>query len=80
MNAAKITITLDQDLLNHVDRLVQSRLFRSRSNAIQSALREQVSRVQRTRLEQECAKLNPVEEQSFADAGLASEAGQWPPY
>ena len=76
MNTAKITISLDQDLLNQVDRMVQSHVFRNRSKAIQSALREQVLRVQKTRLEQECAKLDPLEEQTLADAGLAAEAAQ----
>lgn len=31
-------------------------------------------------LAQECAKLDPTEEQAMANEGLAAEAGQWPPY
>ena len=34
----------------------------------------------KTRLAQECAKLDPAEEQAMADVGLAAEAAQWPPY
>ena len=80
MNAAKITISLDQDLLQRLDRLVQSRVYPSRSQAVQAAVQEKIARLQKTRLAQECAKLNPVEEQALADLGLASEAAQWPPY
>jgi len=80
MNAAKITISLDQDLLQRLDRLVQSRVFPSRSQAIQVAVQEKILRLQKTRLAQECAKLDPAEEQAFADMGLAAEMDQWPPY
>ena len=80
MNAAKITISLDQDLLQRLDRLVQSRVYPSRSQAVQAAVLEKIARLQKTRLAQECAKLVPTEEQALADLGLASEAAQWPPY
>src|SRR5437867_1549932 len=38
MNAAKITISLNQDLLQNLDRLVRSRVFPSRSEAVQIAV------------------------------------------
>ena len=80
MSAAKITISLEQDLLQSLDRLVQSRVYPSRSQAVQAAVSEKISRLQKTRLAQECAKLDPLEEQALADVGLAAEAAQWPPY
>ncbi len=80
MNAAKITISLNQDLLQRLDRLVQSRTFANRSQAIQEAVEEKIDRLQRTRLARECAKLNPADEQAFADMGLATEGDQWPAY
>src|SRR5207248_1242293 len=80
MSAAKITISLNQDLLQRLDRLVQSRVYSSRSQAIQAAVQEKIDRFQKTRLAQECAKLDPSEEQALADLGLATEADQWPPY
>lgn len=80
MNASKITISLDPDLLQRLDRLVQSRVFHSRSQAIQVAVQEKIVRLQKTRLACECAKLDPAEEQAFADMGLAAESEQWPPY
>ena len=80
MNAAKITISLNQDLLERLDRLVQSRVYANRSQAIQEAIKDKISRLHKTRLSRECAKLKPAEEQAFADMGLAAEAEQWPPY
>ena len=80
MSAAKITISIDEHLLSRLDTLVQSRVFPSRSQAVQSAVQEKITRMGKTRLAQECAKLDPVEEQALADEGMALETAQWPPY
>ncbi|MDQ2686527.1 MAG: ribbon-helix-helix domain-containing protein [Armatimonadota bacterium] len=80
MSVAKITISIDEQLLHRLDTLVQARLFPNRSQAVQSAVEEKITRLGKTRLAQECAKLDPAEEQALADMGLASEVSQWPPY
>ncbi len=80
MSVAKITISIDEQLLNRLDILVRSHIFPSRSQAVQSAVQEKIARLGKTRLAQECAKLDPMEEQSWAEEGLAAEAAQWPPY
>jgi len=80
MSVAKITISIDQQLLNRLDTLVRSQIFPSRSQAVQSAVQEKITRLGKTRLAQECAKLDPVEEQALAEEGLAAEVAQWPPY
>jgi len=80
MSVAKITVSIDAQLLSRLDVLVRSRIFPSRSQAVQSAVQEKIARLGKTRLAQECAKLDPAAEQSLADLGLASEAAQWPPY
>ena len=80
MSVAKITISIDEQLLHRLDGLVRSRVFPSRSQAVQSAVQEKIVRLGKTRLAQECAKLDPAEEQGLADEGLAAEAAQWPPY
>jgi len=80
MNVAKVTVSLDQTLVGKVDRLVQSRVFASRSQAIQAAVEEKIARIEKTRLAQECAKLDPSEEQALADEGLNAEVAQWPAY
>jgi Arc/MetJ-type ribon-helix-helix transcriptional regulator len=80
MSAAKVTVSLDPKLVSRMDRLVQSRVFASRSQAIQAAVEEKIARMEKTRLAQECAKLDPAEEQALADEGLAAENAQWPAY
>jgi Arc/MetJ-type ribon-helix-helix transcriptional regulator len=66
--------------LKRVDRLVKSRRFPNRSQAIQEAVHEKVSRADKTRLGRECSKLNKVDERALADVGLASEVDEWPEY
>jgi metal-responsive CopG/Arc/MetJ family transcriptional regulator len=80
MNTAKITISVRPDLLRNLDRLVQSKVFPSRSHAFQEAVEEKLVRMQKSRLAEECAKLDPTEEQAFADIGLHYELDQWPEY
>ena len=74
MGVAKVTISIESNLLKRVDRLVKERVFSNRSQAVQSAIEEKVSRLDNNRLARECSKLNKTEEQSLADLGLASEA------
>jgi metal-responsive CopG/Arc/MetJ family transcriptional regulator len=71
MSTAKITISIDQRLLKRVDRLVKSRHFPNRSQAIQEAVHEKVNRVDKTRLARECSKLDVTVEQFMADEGLS---------
>ena len=80
MSVAKVTISIESNLLKKVDRLVKERVFSNRSQAVQSAVEEKVSRIDSNRLARECAKLNKIEEQSLADLGLASEAEEWLEY
>ncbi len=80
MSSAKITISTDEKLLNRVDRLVQSHVFLNRSQAIQAAVQEKVAGLDKTRLAQECAKLDLLFEQTMADEGLAVEASEWLEY
>lgn len=80
MSVAKITISIEQSLLQRVDRLVKSRVFPNRSNVIQQAIEEKMVRISRTRLARECAKLHPAEEQALADEGIAREEALWPEY
>lgn len=80
MATSKIAITLEQDTLKRVDRLVKKRAFPSRSRAIQEALNEKLERMQRGRLARECAKLNSKFERGMAEEGLSKELGEWPEY
>ena len=80
MGVAKVTISIESDLLKKVDYLVKERVFSNRSQAIQSAVAEKVSRLDRNRLARECAKLDKSEEQSLADLGLTTEVEEWLEY
>ena len=80
MGVAKVTISIESDLLKKVDRLVKERVFSNRSQAVQFAVAEKVSRLDSNRLARECAKLSKVEERALADLGLANEANEWPEY
>lgn len=80
MSVAKVTISLDETLVHKVDRLVKLRVFASRSQAVQAAMQEKIARLEKTRLAQECAKLDIPQEQALAEQGLASEVEQWPAY
>jgi len=60
--------------------LVKSNLFPNRSKAVQEAVAEKLARLEKSRLAQECAKLDPDSEQSLAEEGFAAELEEWPEY
>lgn len=80
MGAAKVAITIEEDLLKRIDRLVEKRKFPSRSRAIQEAVRDKLDRLERGRLARECAKLNRAFEQKMADEGLSGDLEEWPEF
>jgi metal-responsive CopG/Arc/MetJ family transcriptional regulator len=80
MAASKIAITIDNNLLERLDMLVKSNLFPNRSKAVQEAVAEKLARLEKSRLAQECAKLDPDFEQSLAEEGFAAELEEWPEY
>ena len=80
MPAAKIAITIEQDILSEVDRLVRRHVFPSRSRAIQEAVGEKLRRLAVNRLARECAKLDRKAEQTLAEEGMAREVASWPEY
>lgn len=80
MSTAKIAITIEEDVLGKLDRLVSSKVFPNRSKAIQEAIKEKLSRVNRSRLARECAKLDPAVEKAIAEEGFSQEIEEWPEY
>jgi metal-responsive CopG/Arc/MetJ family transcriptional regulator len=80
MSTAKIAITLDEDMLHRLDRLVKDRVFPNRSKAIQDAVEEKLSKLERNRLSRECAKLDPGLEKALAEEGMSEELERWPEY
>ncbi len=80
MPVAKIAVSLDERVVRKLDGLVRKGLFPSRSKAIQDALESQLSRMDRSRLASECAKLDGSVERAIAEEGMAYEVEQWPEY
>jgi len=80
MPVSKIAITIDNNLLKQIDLLVKSNLFPNRSKAIQEAIADKLKRLKKTRLAQECAKLDPDFEQNMAEEGFSTEIDEWPRY
>jgi metal-responsive CopG/Arc/MetJ family transcriptional regulator len=76
----KIAITIDEKLLKRLDRLVAEQRFPNRSRAIQEAVEEKLTRLDRNRLAREAAKLDRKAEQELADEGLAADLEEWPEY
>lgn len=80
MSTTKVAITLDEEVLERLDELVEERVFPNRSRAIQQAVQEKLARLERGRLARECAKLEPDFEIAMAEEGLSAESSDWPEY
>jgi Arc/MetJ-type ribon-helix-helix transcriptional regulator len=80
MSTTKIAITIQEHLLNQLDRLVKAGVFPNRSKALQEAVEEKLARLDRGRLARECSKLDKNLERSIAEEGLSREIGEWPEY
>jgi Arc/MetJ-type ribon-helix-helix transcriptional regulator len=80
MAASKIAITIDNKVLKRLDYLVKSSRFPNRSKIIQEAVEEKLFRMGKSRLAQECSKLDPDFEQSLAEEGFSAELEEWPKY
>jgi Arc/MetJ-type ribon-helix-helix transcriptional regulator len=80
MSAAKIAITLDQSLLQQVDRWVEKKLYSNRSQAIQAAIATRARQLDEELFALECAKLDPAEEQEFAELGMEGVLQEWSEY
>ena len=80
MSQTKVAITIEDRVLAKVDALVRCKVFSNRSRAIQEAVLEKLERLERNRLAEECAKLDPAFERAMADEGLSQELDAWPKY
>jgi metal-responsive CopG/Arc/MetJ family transcriptional regulator len=78
MATAKVAITLEETLLHELDGLVEKRVFTNRSKAIQEAIEDKLSRIKKTRLAAECAKLDPKVERDMSEEGMGLD--DWPNY
>ena len=80
MARSKVAISLDKSILDRLDRLVRKQVFPNRSQAIEEAVAEKLARIEKSRLAQECAKLDPAFEKALAEEGLSEDLAEWPEY
>jgi metal-responsive CopG/Arc/MetJ family transcriptional regulator len=80
MARSKVAISLDEATLDRLDQLVKKRVFPNRSQAIEEAVAEKLARLEKSRLAQECAKLDPTFEKALAEEGLSQDLKEWPEY
>jgi len=80
VGTAKVAITIDDETLQRLDRLVKEHVFPNRSKAIQEAVQDKIKRLEKTRLARECSKLDPSFEKALADEGISEDVNEWPEY
>ncbi len=80
MARTKVAVSIDSETLAQLDGLVRRKIFPSRSRAIQEAVDEKLTRLARTRLARESAKLDRRFEKALAEEGMSEELGSWPEY
>ena len=80
MAKSKIAITLDDEIVVRIDTLVRQRTYPNRSRAIEDAVRDKLTRLDRSRLATELSKLDPLVERSLAEEGLSQDQEEWPEY
>ena len=80
MAKSKVAISLEESTLSRLDQLVKKQVFSNRSQAIEEAVVEKLARFEKSRLAQECAKLDPAFEKALAEEGLSEDSAEWPEY
>lgn len=80
MGVARIAVSIDVELLERLDELVEAHTFPNRSRAIAEAVAEKLARLRGDRLARECALLDPEDEKSLAEEGMGTEGDEWPAY
>ena len=80
MARSKVAISLETSTLERLDRLVESAVFPSRSQATREATEDKPPRLDRGRLARECAKLDPDFEKALAEEGMGRDRAAWPEY
>jgi metal-responsive CopG/Arc/MetJ family transcriptional regulator len=80
MVRSEVAISLEESTLNRLDQLVKKQVFPNRSQAIEDAVVEKLARLEKSRLAQECAKLDPTFEKALAEEGLSADLAEWSEY
>jgi metal-responsive CopG/Arc/MetJ family transcriptional regulator len=76
MVKVKMAITLGERTVDRIDRLVRNKAFSNRSQTIEEAPKEKLSRLDKLRLDRECAKLDSEYERVLAEEGITQESSE----
>jgi Arc/MetJ-type ribon-helix-helix transcriptional regulator len=68
---------MEAELVRMVDELVMEEVYLNRSKAIQDAVADKLARLSRARLAEQCALLDPKEEQAMAGEFSVGEFELW---
>ena len=80
MSVGKVTVSIESDVLKQLDALVRERVFSNRSQAVHTAVKEKIERLNKSRLTRACELLDPIEEQAYAEIGVSADLEEWPEY
>jgi len=80
LNRERIAVSLDHELIERLDLLVQQKAFPSRSRAIEQALAEKIERLNTNSLARALEQVDPEFEKAMAEEGMAEDFAAWPEY
>ncbi|GBD98177.1 nickel responsive regulator [bacterium BMS3Abin07] len=80
MKKTKIAITLDEEFIAEIDHLINEHKFMNRSQAIQEAVKDKLQRLKKSRLAEECSKLDSSFEKAMAEEGISEDLSEWPEF
>jgi Arc/MetJ-type ribon-helix-helix transcriptional regulator len=76
MARSKVAISLDESTLDRLHQLVEKQVFSNSSQAIEEAVTEKLARLDKSRLAQECAKLDLEFEKALAEERLSEDLAE----
>jgi len=79
MSVTNLSISLDSELLESLDRLVAEQHFSDRNEAVEEAIREKLERIALGSLAPDHAPA-AQHERDLTGEGLIVDAGEWPEY
>ena len=80
MSVAKIAVSIDDQLLAKLDSFIAEKKFKTRSQAIQTAVQDTVERLGHKRLIHACMQLDAHAERALADEGITKDLEEWPEF
>jgi metal-responsive CopG/Arc/MetJ family transcriptional regulator len=80
MSRREIAVSIDQRVLNRLDRLIGEGKLPGRDQAIENAIAEKLEALEEDSFTRECRKLDPEFEKMLAEEGMAEDFRSWPEY